>query len=197
MFVGSDLTQCSATPFDGAQVTLVNGKLAQVVALSDNTTQLTVSRGPGPVVSLTYGNAARFDVLSAATLLAQADVSTPIALTTLGNAPATPIHVNYIPSLRKVLVNGWKRRDTMPCYGGPGAGGRRSASLSFLLDPARDLQGPAVAVRELDEAAEYAFGVPRSPPAMQDGQVIDGDSIYCAGHTTLPDGRVFFVGGAR
>ena len=37
----------------------------------------------------------------------------------------------------------------------------------------------------------------RQPYCKEDGQLVDGDSIYCAGHTTLDDGRIFYIGGAR
>ena len=88
--------------------------------------------------------------------------------------------------------------------------GRRISSTSWLLDPLDPvLSGSATGsasatlnITRISEDAEYPFetqGERRANPhaATQEGHPIDGDAIYCAGHTTLQDGRVFFVGGAR
>jgi hypothetical protein len=112
----------------------------------------------------------------------------------------TPIHAVYVPSLRSVLASGWLRRDAMPCLGGARSGGRRRAGLTFLLNMSELAGGLGgrVDVRRVEESAEFAFE--RSGAQMtarQDGHRIDGDAIYCAGHTHLPDGRIFYTGGAR
>ena len=57
---------------------------------------------------------------------------------------------------------------------------------------------PILDVTRVEENGEYPF---ERPPAerkeTQDGHTIDGDSIYCAGHTHLQDGRILYAGGAR
>jgi hypothetical protein len=129
-----------------------------------------------------------------------------------GDAPdggwfVTPIHANYIPSLRKVLFSGWLRRDGLPCAGGPGGpGGRRRSGVTFLMDPLESLAAvpppsTEISIDRIDEADLFPMetAADRHPPFVQDGQVVDGDVIYCAGHTPLAEraGRVFIVGGAR
>lgn len=111
-----------------------------------------------------------------------------------------PIHANYIASLQKVLLTGWIRRDGMPCGGGYGPGGRRRAGVTWLMDPT-ELHCDGVAsectlyVTPIDEDPEVSFENPNG--ATEDGYKLDGDVMYCAGHTTLPDGRVFLIGGGR
>eukprot|EP00455_Lapot_gusevi_P042681 TRINITY_DN5097_c0_g1_i3.p1 TRINITY_DN5097_c0_g1~~TRINITY_DN5097_c0_g1_i3.p1 ORF type:complete len:595 (-),score=209.04 TRINITY_DN5097_c0_g1_i3:89-1837(-) len=111
--------------------------------------------------------------------------------------------MTFIPSLDKVLITGFRRRDGMPCRSGPrgGPNGSRAAGITFLLD-VRDLptgdptEMALVNAQLVDEAAEFPFGI-GFPQATYDGWVLDGDAAYCTGHTTLPDGRVFYVGGGR
>ncbi len=110
----------------------------------------------------------------------------------------TPIHANVVRDgpRSQVLISGWLRRDSLPCGGGNKAGGRRRAGLSFLVDPDDvRLASGELRIKRIDEDAEASFEKPAGK--RQDGYVLDGDAIYCAGHTTLPDGRVFFVGGGR
>jgi hypothetical protein len=113
-----------------------------------------------------------------------------------------PIHANYVASLRKVLLTGWIRRDGMPCAGGNGAGGRRRAGVTWLMDPTEvicsgevGIEGCTVFITPIDEDPEVSFETPNG--ATEDGYKIDGDVMYCAGHTTLQDGRIFFIGGGR
>jgi hypothetical protein len=99
----------------------------------------------------------------------------------------------------QVLLSGWLRRDGGTCEGGAGAGGRRAASVSFILDPAtldrtRVFANGSLEIVRAEEMGEDPFdGLNRS----YSGYPIDGDGIYCAGHAPLADGRVFFTGGSR
>lgn len=111
-----------------------------------------------------------------------------------GGWHVTPIHANYLPLEGKVLITGWLRRDSLPCFGGPDAAGRRRAGISFLLDPANIPHGGDLYVDRVDENAEIAFG---DNTTLWKGFPMDGDAIYCAGHCPLSDGRVFFFGGGR
>jgi len=116
-------------------------------------------------------------------------------------------HAGILPC-RQVLVSGWLRRDGLPCAGGAGAGGRRIASATMLLDPA-DLWGGgagsvpgasgggSLAIARVEEAAEYPFEAQAGRYVLEEGHRVDGDSIYCAGHTVLDDGRLLYVGGSR
>ena len=113
----------------------------------------------------------------------------------------TPIHANVVAQGKdygKILVSGWLRRDGLPCKGGNGYGGRRAAAVTFLLDPS-DLQSRGtqdVAIQRIEEGGEYSFEDIQNGriEPTQDGHPLSGDSIYCAGHTTLVDGRIFFAG---
>ena len=132
------------------------------------------------------------------------------------------MHANFIPSLGQVLLSGFGRRSGETCSGGPAPGGRRGFGLSFLLDPSTLAAGPphgganddetssaaplspsSLVVQPIDEDAEFYIPTPVNGAAAQptsgvyDDLPIDGDVIYCAGHTTMPDGKVFFAGGAR
>ena len=132
------------------------------------------------------------------------------------------MHANFIPSLGQVLLSGFGRRDGETCNGGPAPGGRRGFGLSFLLDPVALAESPragsgdddetssaallspsSIVVQPISEDPEYYIQTPMNGAPSQrssgvyDSLPIDGDVIYCAGHTTLPDGKVFFTGGAR
>ena len=128
------------------------------------------------------------------------------------------MHANYIPSLGQVLLSGFGRAGGETCFGGPAPGGRRGYGLSFLLDPrllaadgddddetssAAPVSPTDIVVQPIGEDPEFYIQTPIIGAAEQPSSgvyqhlPIDGDVIYCAGHTTLPDGRVFFTGGAR
>lgn len=62
----------------------------------------------------------------------------------LGGWHVTPIHMVVLPLSGHLLVSGWLRRDELPCFGGPGAGGRRQASLTFIMDPSRLAENQAI-----------------------------------------------------
>ena len=127
----------------------------------------------------------------------------------------TPIHANVVGLTGHTIISGWLRRDDMPCRGGVMSGGRRRAAVSFNVDPTKMFPTDAttakgnvhdqvitVDVDRIEENSQCTFedgptGFKRQPYCKEDGQLIDGDSIYCAGHTTLEDGRIFYTGGAR
>ena len=50
-------------------------------------------------------------------------------------------------------------------------------------------------ISRVEEKAQKPFE--SSEEFSYNGHMIDGDAIYCAGHTPLEDGRVFYFGGAR
>lgn len=114
------------------------------------------------------------------------------------------MHANFIPALGQVLLSGTGRRGGETCFGGLAPGDRRAFDVSFLLDP-RTLRGQAsnITVQPIPEDAEYRIRTPVFNAAVQptsgtyDGLPITGDVIYCSGHTTMLDGKVFFTGGAR
>lgn len=89
----------------------------------------------------------------------------------------TPIHANMIAETGKVLVTGWGRVEEFACT----SKGSRRMGLSYLIDPV-DFTSPVLDsynITNIDES-------PR----------LSGDVLYCAGHTTLRDGRKLFTGGA-
>lgn len=127
----------------------------------------------------------------------------------------TPIHANVVGLTGRTIISGWLRRDDMPCRGGVMSGGRRRAAISFNVDPTKMFPTDAttakgnvhdrvitVNVDRIEENSQCTFedgptGFRKQPYCKEDGQLVDGDSIYCAGHTTLEDGRIFYIGGAR
>jgi hypothetical protein len=86
----------------------------------------------------------------------------------------TGMHANLLADGR-VLITGWERRDRDTC----GFRGTRRHGVSFLLDPATDLDAPTFHLQPLDERGR------------------DEDVLYCSGHAPLADGRVLYTGGAR
>lgn len=129
------------------------------------------------------------------------------------------MHANYIPTLGQVLLSGFGRRGGETCYGGDAPADRRAFGLSFLIDPDKQLVGKAdgnddessslsdkssqIVVSPINEDPEYRINTPGDSDTRQESTSwyqdipIDGDVIYCAGHTTLSDGSVLYVGGAR
>ena len=111
----------------------------------------------------------------------------------------TPIHAVYLPTQASLLISGFLRRDGVPCLGGDESGpnGRRRSGITFRVKVA-DLMssaGGSLAVQRVEEAGEIVFG--ETAGQMMEGETIDGDTIYCSGHTHLTDGKLLFVGGAR
>ncbi len=89
------------------------------------------------------------------------------------------------------------RRDSLPCFGGLHAGGRRRAGISFVLSVSDlDRATTLLPVKPINEDAQCSF-LDEKKTCVAEGIPVDGDAIYCAGHTTLSDGRVFLVGGGR
>jgi hypothetical protein len=195
---------------DNFDKTMLNVKGGTVVAVQDNgPSQRVVLSASSDTVVVSYGTAS-YSVLVSDQLLNDGEWSPPVALMDKSgsfqpqNQPnagwtVTPIHANVLGSDGKVLISGWLRRDFMPCFGGVNAGGRRKAGVSFVVDVDDVLAAASTGVlevRPIDEQAECSF-VSDKKTCFADGFAIDGDAIYCAGHTTLADGRVFLVGGGR
>lgn len=90
----------------------------------------------------------------------------------------TPIHASLLTD-GKVLINGWGRYDRQDCQ----FHRTRQNGESFILDP-RDFTGGSPRTHYISPIHE----------APREGTE---DVLYCAGHVTLKDGRILFVGGAR
>ena len=148
---------------------------------------------------VTYGGAARFDdvgVTGDEELIAAVDLANgwgPVSLlrdntTTFptgkptGGWYVTPIHVTLRPD-GKVLVTGFSRKAASGCTSGA-TGTQRENGMTWLLDPAA-----------LDSAADMStlLTTPINEQNLDPGR----DVLYCAGHSPLADGRVFFTAGTR
>ncbi len=92
----------------------------------------------------------------------------------------TPIHANLMPATGKVLITGWGRRDPVSCD--KAGGGARKNGTTFILDPASLTPDTArtIYIQPINEQNQQASEV-----------------LYCAGHNTLADGRIFFSGGSH
>jgi fibronectin type 3 domain-containing protein len=149
----------------------------------------------GRIGVVTYGGAARFDdigVSGAPTifLVDNAHGWGPVSLlrdntNTFSNGKpsggwyVTPIHVNLRPD-GKVLVSGFSRKGASNCSGTT----QRQNGMTWLLDPS-----------VLDSAADNStlFTTPINEQSLDPVH----DVMYCAGHSTMADGRVFFTAGTR
>ena len=117
-----------------------------------------------------------------------------------------PIHMNLLPATGEVLMTGFLRKSGLPCENAAGAGGRRAAGISFVADPTViPPEGGTLRIVQSSPGSSEAIGVdedeenpmrPELGPGLS-GDDLSGDVLYCSGHTTLQDGRVFYVGGAR
>ncbi|KAJ3088752.1 hypothetical protein HK102_008025 [Quaeritorhiza haematococci] len=81
-----------------------------------------------------------------------------------------------------VLITGWSRRQPSNCEKPFGS---RRHSVTFVLDPAT-LDNP--------QGERNTFLI---EPINEEPLDKERDVLYCSGHATLPDGRVFFTGGSR
>lgn len=107
----------------------------------------------------------------------------------------------FLPENRaQVLISGWLRRDSAPCFGGLASGGRRKAGISFLLNP-NDLIGASsnqsvLSIKPIDEEAECSF-LSRTKSCVQENLTVDGDAIYCAGDFISHFFSFFFFFGSQ
>jgi fibronectin type 3 domain-containing protein len=150
---------------------------------------------------VTYGGAARFDdlgVVGNPVVIALADVANGWGQLTLlrddtntfptgkpsGGWYVTPIHVNLRPD-GKVLVTGFSRKAAAGCSGST----QRENGMTWLLDPASLALDP-------DGNPNTDATLMTTPINEQNLDPVH-DVMYCAGHSTMADGRVFFAAGTR
>ncbi|HEY0707414.1 MAG TPA: galactose oxidase early set domain-containing protein, partial [Polyangia bacterium] len=151
---------------------------------------------------ITYGGSARFDdvvVDSLATspvettsraLTSQAAPWGPVVTlrddtTTFANRPAggwyvTPIHASLLAGSGQILLTGFGRRASADCT----ATNQRETGETWLLDPA-SLDTPPSGNNLL------------ITPLNEQNNDPTREVLYCAGHSVLPDGRLFYSGGTR
>ena len=101
----------------------------------------------------------------------------------LGGWWVTGIHANYLPRSGHVLITGWVRQahDTCPKLK------TRKKGVTFILDPA------SLTLRTEDSLFVESI----NEKSTDDLTVYDAATLYCAGHNTLSDGNIFFVGGGK
>ncbi len=153
---------------------------------------------------VSYGSPARFDdvAVNGDQVLALVDIPNgwgPIALlrdnssrfnVVKPGAPAkpggdgwyvTPIHATLRAKDGRVLITGFGRAKSADCSNNTNS---RQNGQTFLFNPAT-----------LDTIANN--GVIQSAPMDEQNLDTEDDVLYCAGHNTMADGRVFFSGGTR
>lgn len=208
----SSATGLVAEGFDAARLNLFGtATLDRFVAVNSSFTELrwtaANASGSAPVsVHLEYGGAHFWVLCVPDALYLSAGSFSPLVTLRHNDSPKrffTPIHSNVIPSISRpghtaVLVTGWLRRDGLPCRGGDGAGGRRNEGATVIIHAGADA-GVDPVLEWVDERGEFPFGAAVTAAAVQENRSLasGGDALYCSGHTTLRDGRVFFTGGAR
>jgi hypothetical protein len=92
----------------------------------------------------------------------------------------TPIHANLRASDGKVLITGFSRKGASACSGTT----QRQNGMTWVLDPG-----------VVDAAADGSTML--VTPINEQNRDTVHDVLYCAGHSTLADGRVFFTAGTR
>jgi hypothetical protein len=88
----------------------------------------------------------------------------------------TPVHATLLPRSGKVLITGFGRKAEADCASGT----VRQNGNTFVLDP-----------NTIDSDVEYV-----TPLNEQNSQPAN-DVLYCAGHSPLADGRIYYTGGTR
>jgi fibronectin type 3 domain-containing protein len=140
---------------------------------------------------VSYGGEARFDnvgVTAGEVLALEAPpwgavVELRDNTTTFPNRPSggwyvTPIHANVRASDGRVLITGFGRRAEANCSGST----QREVGETWLLDPAQ--------IDALSDG-QTLFVTPINEANLDSARHV----LYCAGHNTLADGRVFFSAG--
>jgi hypothetical protein len=150
--------------------------------------------GLGKIGLVTYGGQASFDDVTVAPtedlffagtgpwgpLVTLRDDTGTFAGRPSGGWYVTPIHVNLRASDGKVVITGFGRKDQANCTGST----QRQVGETWILDPAVLDNPPAgnnLLVQPLDE---------KNLDTVH-------DVMYCAGHVTLPGGRIFYTAGTR
>jgi hypothetical protein len=208
----SSATGLVASGFDPARLNLFGtATLDRFVAVNGSFTELywtavNATASAAVSVHLEYGGDHFWVLCVPDALYLSSGSFTPLVTLRHNDSPQryfTPIHSNVIPSLSSpgrtaVLVTGWLRRDGLPCRGGDGPGGRRNEGATVIIHAGADA-GVDPVIEWVDERGEYPFGAAVTQAATQENRSLasGGDVLYCAGHTTLRDGRVFYTGGAR
>jgi hypothetical protein len=155
--------------------------------------------GLGKVGLVTYGGTASFhavsvterqpdEIVQAATIAASPwgalvtlrDNTATFAGRPSGGWYVTPIHVNLRANDGKVLVTGFGRKAQANCSGTT----QRQVGETWLLDPAVLVTPPA------------GNNLNVTPINEQSADAVH-EVMYCAGHVTLPDGRIFYSAGTR
>ena len=143
----------------------------------------------GRVGLVSYGGRAHFDNVSVKPgdlLFAQAPGWTELTLLrdtsgTFSGAPmggwyVTPIHATLRPRDGRVLITGFGRKSAANCSGST----QRETGETWLLDPAQ---------------LNTAGGTLNVQPINEQNADTTHHVLYCAGHNTLADGRIFFSAG--
>jgi hypothetical protein len=145
----------------------------------------------GRIGLVTYGGVARFDDVSVVAgrqliashlgpwghISAVRDDTATFPGRPAGGWYVTPIHATVRATDGKVLITGFGRKAEASCSSST----QRETGETWLLDPAQldALDGSPLFVAPINEQNEDP----------------EHDVLYCAGHNTLSDGRIFFSGG--
>ncbi|KAJ3158559.1 hypothetical protein HDU86_002784 [Geranomyces michiganensis] len=99
----------------------------------------------------------------------------------------TPIHATLLSDGQLYIV-GWGRRDYANCIA---PAGTRKHSVSFVIGASDIVSAGKLPVAQ--PGRNPTFVIPTPIPDLRRGPE---DALYCSGQVTLPDGRIFVVGGA-
>ncbi len=101
----------------------------------------------------------------------------------------TPAHATLLHDGR-VLIGGWARRDFDACAEPDGT---RRHALSFVLDAEEVVRAGYAPPPEERGQSVALYSVPRP---LDEKRKATADTLHASGRITLPDGKVFVVGGA-
>ncbi|KAJ3148550.1 hypothetical protein HDU89_004647 [Geranomyces variabilis] len=99
----------------------------------------------------------------------------------------TPIHVTLLGNGQLYIV-GWGRRDYESCVAPVGT---RKHSVSFVIGASDIVSAGARPATQTGRNPTFTI-----PTPIPDLRRSSEDALYCSGQVTLPDGRIFVVGGA-
>ncbi|KAJ3327525.1 hypothetical protein HDU76_011647 [Blyttiomyces sp. JEL0837] len=98
-----------------------------------------------------------------------------------------PIHATLLKS-GLILIVGWDRRDYINCVKPDGT---RKHGVSFVINQSDIIKAGAGPIPAPGRNPTFVI-----PTPIADQRIGAEDTLYCSGQVTLPDGRVFLVGGA-